>query len=82
MENVLEQKKSRLMAYYEREREMLSSKGIKSYAIGSRNVAHYDTALRDIQETIKILEREVSDLEQWATGKKPRRAMAIVPRDW
>lgn len=82
MKNILEQKKLRLAAYYERESEMLSSKGIKSYAIGSRNVTRYDTALRDIQDLIKTLEREVADLEQLASGKKPRKAIAIVPRDW
>lgn len=78
----LTEKKLRLAAYYERERELLSKKGIKSYGIGSQNVTRYDTSLKEIQDAIKSLEREVTDLETMSLGHKPCRAVAVVPQDW
>ena len=42
----IERKKKRLQLYYDREAEMLSQDGVKSYAIGSRNLTRYDTALK------------------------------------
>lgn len=78
----LNRKKERLELYYAREKEMLSSDGVKSYGIGSRNVTRYDTALKEIQDAIKILEREVTELEKINQGIKPRQAFGIVPRDW
>lgn len=78
----IERKKKRLQLYYDREAEMLSQDGVKSYAIGSRNLTRYDTALKDIQDKIKSLEREIEQLEATLAGIKPRKAVGVVPRDW
>lgn len=82
IEEELAQKKRRLQLYYDREAEMLSQDGVKSYAIGSRNLTRYDTALKDIQDKIKSLEREIEQLEATLAGIKPRKAVGVVPRDW
>jgi DNA anti-recombination protein RmuC len=82
LEEQLTQKKRRLQLYYDRETEMLSQEGVKSYGIGSRNLTRYDTALKDIQDKIKTLESEITQLENALKGVKPRRAVGVVPRDW
>lgn len=82
LEEQLAQKKRRLQLYYDRETEMLSQEGVKSYGIGSRNLTRYDTALKDIHEKIKTLESEITQLENALKGVKPRRAVGVVPRDW
>lgn len=78
----IERKKKRLQLYYDREAEMLSQDGVKSYSIGSRNLTRYDTVLKDIQDKIKALEDEIEQLEAALQGIKPRRAVGVVPRDW
>lgn len=78
----LETKKERLQLYYEREKLMLSPQGIKSYGVGSMNTTRYDTALKDIQDTIKKLETEIIEIELILKGQKPRKAVGIVIRDW
>lgn len=78
----LEQKQARLILYYEREKEMLSKNGIKSYAIGSKNLSRYDTSLKDIQDSIKQLEIEIKEIEAALQGKTSRKAVAVIPRDW
>ena len=76
---IIENKKARLEMYYARETHMLSPDGVKGYGMGSRNLQRYDTALADIQKMIKTLEGEIDELER---DGKPRRAVAVVPRDW
>lgn len=75
----IERKKKRLELYYEREEHMLSPDGIQAYGIGSRNVERYNINLARIQSQIKELENEIGEEE---SVNKPRRAVAIVPRDW
>lgn len=75
----LERKKRRLDLYYGREEEMLSSKGVQSYGIGSRNVTRYNTDLANIRAQIKELETEIKEME---SNKRPRKAVAVVPQDW
>ena len=82
MSNILEQKQARLKIYYDREALMLSNSGVKSYGIGTQNVQRYDTALKDIQDMIKKLEGEVSDLEFKKNGKTSRKAVGVILRDW
>lgn len=82
LQDTLKQKRDRLQLYYDREKLMLSPNGIKSYSIGSRNTTRYDTALKEIQDTIKQLETEVQELEMMLGGKSPRKAVGVVFRDW
>ena len=76
---IIKNKKERLEMYLERERYMLSPDGVRMYTIGSRNLMRYDTVLKDIQDMIRKLEDELSELE---IEIKPRKAIAVVPRDW
>ena len=78
-QDTIENKKARLEMYYTREIYMLSPDGVRGYGMGSRNLHRYETALRDIQAMIKKLEDEIAELESDGT---PRRAVAVVPRDW
>jgi len=80
--SIIEKKKERLETYYARETQMLSPDGVKAYGMGSRNLQRYDTALKDIQDMIQKLEVEIAELEGAAAGEKPRRAVAVVSRDW
>ncbi len=82
IQSELDNKKERLKLYYDREKQMLSPTGVKSYGIGTRNLQRYDTALKDIQDMIKKLEDEIADLENTAGGRKSRTAVAIVAQDW
>ena len=52
---------------------------VKSYAIGGRNLTRFD--LGELEETIKKLEKEVSELEGRLNGKPRRRAVGVVIRD-
>jgi len=78
----LESKRERLKLYLEREKYMLSPEGVLGYGVGSRNLYKYNTVLSDVQKMIKQLEQEIADLEALANGQPPRRAYAVVPRDW
>lgn len=53
--------------------------GVKSYAIGSRNLTRFD--LPALEDTIAKLENEIEILEGKVAGKKPRKAFGVVPRD-
>ena len=53
---------------------------VKSYAIGGRNLTRFD--LKELDETIAKLEKEVSELEGKLNGKPRRRAVGVVLRDW
>jgi len=77
----LEVKRARLKLYLEREAEMLSEDGIRTYALGSRSISRYDTMLKDIQAAIKKLEDEIAELEALLAGGSPRKAVGVVPRD-
>lgn len=71
----------RLDLYYQREKEMLTG-GVQSYGIGTRNVSRYQTELATIQNTIKELETEKSELTKLINGGSRRRVIAVIPRDW
>lgn len=53
---------------------------VQSYAIGSRNLTRLD--LSELKDTIKTLEKEIDELEDLLEGRKRRRAVGVVPRDW
>ena len=78
----LKKKKERLELYYEREKLMLSPKGVQSYGIGSKNIERYNTDLAKIQAVIKKLEEEIEELERQLEGKSLRKVVAVVMRDW
>jgi hypothetical protein len=79
----IKSKRERLQAYYDRELQVLSKDGVKSYGIGSRNLSRFDTSLADIRAMIKQLEGEITALENELAGNRPRRAMAAVPHgEW
>lgn len=82
IEEKIERKKKRLELYYAKEEEMLSPKSVQSYGIGSRNASRYQLDLKNLREQIKELEAEIEELQGMITNNKPRRAVAIVPRDW
>lgn len=54
--------------------------GVKSYAIGSRNLTKFD--IPQLEDTIAKLEKEIDGLEEQLRGGKRRKAVGVVPRDW
>lgn len=78
----LAQKQKRLEAYLQREELMLSPDGVQSYGVGSRNAQRYTTDLGEIRKAIEELESEIEELEGQLSGKAPRKAFGVIPRDW
>lgn len=78
----LEENRARLEQYLAREKEMISSDGVQSYTIGSRNLQRYQTGLADIQAMIDKLRKRIRELEAELAGQSARRAVGVVPRDW
>lgn len=78
----LTQTRERLALYLTREADMLDKNGVQSYGIGSRNLQHYNTALKDIQDMIEKLRARIRELEAELAGGSARRALGVVPRDW
>lgn len=74
----LKKKKNRLEMYYQAEEAILG--GAQSYSLGTRSLTRANLA--DIRTMIDKLEDEVSELESIVNGSKPRKAFAVVPRDW
>ena len=54
--------------------------GVKSYRIDDRDLTRFD--LPKLQEEIKSAEKKVDELTTLLEGQKPRRAIAVIPRDW
>lgn len=78
----LTQTRERLALYLKREADMLDKNGVQSYGIGSRNLQHYSTALKDIQDMIEKLRARIRELEVELAGGSARRALGVVPHDW
>ena len=78
----LEQTRKRLERYLAREDDMLDKNGVQSYGIGSRNLQHYNTALKDVQDMIEKLRARIRELEAELAGGSARRALGVVPHDW
>lgn len=74
----LEQKLARLELYLNAEKAILD--GAQSYTIGSRQLSR--ASLGEIRKQIKALEDEIAALEAQLEGRKPRKAVAVLPRDW
>lgn len=54
--------------------------GVQSYTIGSRSLTKYD--LEKIRAEIKAHEKAINELEAALCGKKRRKAVGVIPRDW
>lgn len=54
--------------------------GVKSYTLDDRELTRFD--LPDLRKEIENAEKVIDDLTAQLNGKKPRRAVGIVPRDW
>lgn len=78
----IKQKKERLQRYLDKESYMLSKYGIQSYGTGTRNAARYDLDLAEVRKAIDSLEKEIDELEGLEAGKKPRKIVGVVIRDW
>ncbi len=78
----IKKKKERLARYEEKEAFMLSKNGIQSYRIGTRLAERYDLELAEIRKAIAELEKEIEELEGLEKGKKPRKVVGVVIRDW
>lgn len=54
--------------------------GVQSYTIDSRSLTRFDlpSLLREIQQA----ERKVDELTALLTGRRPRKAFGVVPRNW
>ena len=65
----LTQTRERLALYLKREADMLDKNGVQSYGIGSRNLQHYSTALKDIQDMIEKLRARIRSWRpNWRAG--------------
>ena len=77
----IEKINERLESYYAKEKELLAADEIQSYTIGSRSISRYQYS-NNIKEQIEKLEDERDELENLLNGISPRKAIAVVPRDW
>ena len=53
---------------------------VQSYSIGSRNLTKLD--LGRLREEITYHQKEIDGLIEELNGRKRRRAVGVVPRDW
>ena len=53
---------------------------VQSYTIGSRNLTKFD--LPKLREEIAYHQKEVNALAGELMGRRRRRAVGVVPRDW
>lgn len=54
--------------------------GVKSYTIDDRQLTRFD--LPQLKSEIEEAEKKVDELSALLSGRKPRKAFGIVPRDW
>lgn len=54
--------------------------GVKSYSIDDRSLTRFD--LPDLKKQIQNEEETVDALEDELSGKRARKAFAVLPRDW
>ena len=53
---------------------------VQSYSIGSRNLTKFD--LPKLRDEITYHQKEVDGLQAELNGRRRRRAVGVVPRDW
>lgn len=81
IERRLELNRERLDMYLAQEQKILEGQA-RAYQIGSRNISRYEVDLADLRETIDELEKKIAEDEDLLAGKRPRKALAFVPRHW
>ena len=54
--------------------------GAKSYMIDDRQLTRFD--LPDLKKELEDCEEKIDELTAALGGKRPRKAVGIVPRDW
>ena len=54
--------------------------GVKSYRIHNRELTRFD--LPNLMDEIRKMEAEIDALEALLTDQRPRKAVAVVIRDW
>ena len=54
--------------------------GVKSYQIDDRSLTRFD--IPSIRKAIDDAEERVAEYEALLEGQKPRKAFAVLPRDW
>ena len=54
--------------------------GVQSYSIGSRSLTKHD--LEKIRVEIAEHEKAIAELSSMLSGRRRRKAVGIVPRDW
>ena len=54
--------------------------GVKSYTIDDRQLTRFD--LPALQKEIEQAEDKVDELTAQSTGRRPRKAFGVIPRDW
>lgn len=54
--------------------------GVKSYTIDDRQLTRFD--LPQLKSEIEESEKKVDELSALLSGRKPRKAFGVVPRDW
>ncbi len=79
IERRLQFRRSTLERLYEAYDKLLKG-GVKSYTIDDRELTRFD--LPDLKEEIEKMEKEVDELENLLSGQRPRKAVAVVLRDW
>lgn len=79
IERRLQFRRSTLERLYEAYDKLLKG-GVKSYTIDDRELTRFD--LPDLKEEIEKMEKEVDELENQLNGRRPRKAVAVVLRDW
>ena len=58
----------------------LISGGVKSYQIDDRSLTRFD--IPSLRKAIDEAEEKVDEYEAMLEGLKPRKAFAVLPRDW
>lgn len=54
--------------------------GVKSYEIDDRSLTRFD--IPSLRKAIDEAEKKVDLYESMLAGQRPRKAFAVVPRDW
>lgn len=54
--------------------------GVRSYMIDDRQLTRFDIPV--LKKEIEELEAQIDELDVLIEGKRPRKAVGVIPRDW